>query len=276
MGKPIILPISDAGQRPTVQPGVPELPLRDPFHDKTKPPSPAVSPQPASAPLFPDQSGAFDLDSLNGYGPPPESTGSKFVEVNLLLAMSFLDFRTPWRHVMHEKWFHFACKSPTAYALPGNNVGADYVNDFNTPGSAQVRPAYGNLPARVPYPDKVTLEDWGGDRHDVLLPVDLGSEKAWPVGEAEEDVGVARVDLCLGAAVLTRGCTPPRTLPHVGEFSTDVKEIQRQQLVIGSCLVAPALVLYALPAAASATAGWSWSETLVAAVNGARTLAEVF
>lgn len=92
----------------------------------------------------------------------------------------------------------------------------------------------------------------------------------WKDTEASVAFGVARVDPCQGADVLIRSCTPVRTLPVVYEFSTDIAEIQRQQMIVGGILVAPAVALYVAAAGVEALAGGS--EGLAAAFNAVRLL----
>lgn len=83
----------------------------------------------------------------------------------------------------------------------------------------------------------------------------------------------APVDLCPGADVLIRGCTPPHTLQHVGEFSTE--PVEAKMVLIGAgVLVALALIAEAAAAAAAALAvkgiiegaavALSWGRLLVA------------
>lgn len=107
------------------------------------------------------------------------------------------------------------------------------------------------------------------------LPSTLGDDNQFGVVDGDRD-------FCLGAAILIRGCTPQRTLPVVHEFSTDVAEIQRQQLIVGGILVAPAVILYApaMLSAASARASEviisGGREVVAAILNGVRSLVEVF
>lgn len=103
------------------------------------------------------------------------------------------------------------------------------------------------------------------------VPAAAGSSDDRPVSEEAVAFGVANIDFCEGADVLIRGCRPQRTLPKVYEYSTDVKEVQRQQLILGGILVAPAVVVYAIPAGISALTGWG--EGIAALLNGARPLA---
>lgn len=107
------------------------------------------------------------------------------------------------------------------------------------------------------------------------LPSTLGDDNQFGVVDGDRDH-------CLGAAILIRGCTPQRTLRVVHEFSTDVAEIQRQQLIVGGILVAPAVILYA-PAMLSAAAARASEviisggrEVVAAILNGVRSLVEVF
>lgn len=129
-------------------------------------------------------------------------------------------------------------------------------------GGFEVISAAGWPPPRPPR--RLDVEDWlttpGIDMEDV----------GTPMPEEAVAFGVARVDPCQGADVLIRGCTPVRTIPVVYEFSTDIAEIQRQQMIVGGILVAPAVALYVAAAGVEALAGGS--EGLAAAFNAVRLL----
>lgn len=136
--------------------------------------------------------------------------------------------------------------------------------------------------SKVPNPLRwlgVTIKHDDGSQTEVTFPTrtdDMVDE--WVAGKGEMgdlDKNLAAwnmslPDPCRGAAVLTRGCRPQRHTQRVDTFSTDVQEIQRQQLMIGACLVAPAVAVYGV------VAGFSASESLATLVQWARPLASTF
>ncbi len=115
-GTPKMAPVLGAGRKPA-QPKHPDPAIPDPFKDKVP------SPKPAAEPLIPEpsgNSGAFDLDSLGGYGPTAEvGRGDKFVAVELQLAMSLLNLR-PRRSGFHPNF---------AYPKPDPSVGGTHLVD---------------------------------------------------------------------------------------------------------------------------------------------------
>lgn len=228
--------------------------LRDPFDlDRKKGAAkPPVQPQPP----VPDSpaiiSGGFPLGPLDAYGPPTDAGQSKFVGVGVASGGS------EHRIIPHVLALDMGEDGPTYSKLPGRV----YVVT-----GASVTRGDGRKKNLFPPPAATddSVNEWlnGGDWGDLK----------------DKTSQFKAADLCLGAAVLTRGCTPERYTPRVDTFSTNVDAIQQQQFVIGGCLVAPFVAVYAVPAVASAAtpmiAGatrwlaslFEWARPLVAAQN---------
>ncbi len=74
-------------------------------------------------------------------------------------------------------------------------------------------------------------------------------------------------DPCLGASILTRGCTPPRTLTHVDEFSTEPVDQKTVLVASGTVLALPLVAEAAGVALAVGAAAEPAQEALEAAVE---------